>query len=611
MRRIGLLLIGVLCLSLFAYAGEVITNNTGEDATGLRVTFSQPVLITAFGDILTSVDPQTLSFEFVFSGGTVESWGSQWFNYAPATARILNYEWLLQLPAITERSTTDVARPPWVTQWSLGNSIASLPEVRTGAVSDSIEEAYFALLTSLPESTQRWIVGMGWGLEDLVLDPNEAGLLQTLAGMNVATCMHIMTSQWVIDGITPSEVIRASALRVEGLPDLLDHDLDQLVALGLLGTHGVAEVRRLLDMAGADYEMAKGFHLIANFGHPDETMFTYTVPTFNTQLYVLGVLAEKGIPAGYERIALAASLNYGSVCTVSGGALVAETSEYAWELLHFIAKTEEVLWQGKADWSVRDYSLEGSIGLAWSGVPDYYRYTDSEIAFGWENIFAVNPMTAEDFEWLFASIETLKSMREWVFRQVRIEGANPDAVVKSISDSIRASLYLPPSSVSFEIDGRAVGRANILNPDWQWQHFQDSGQFIGACGDFAMLQSLLSRSAGISALPGQVAYGGMVGLGGGQHSFGAYSVPAQDVWKPTYRQGIDLVRVMRQPVNVGREVHYGYNMINWGNVRFAHEHLDNIYKTDWRMYIFITTYDPETYLEGIPTGYIYRFAQAL
>jgi len=94
MRRIGLLLIGVLCLSVVVSVGEVITNNTGEDATGLRVTFSQPVLITAFGDILTSVDPQMLSFEFVFSGGTVESWGSQWFNYAPATASIIETEWL-------------------------------------------------------------------------------------------------------------------------------------------------------------------------------------------------------------------------------------------------------------------------------------------------------------------------------------------------------------------------------------------------------------------------------------------------------------------------------------------------------------------------------------
>jgi hypothetical protein len=94
MKKICLLLIGLVCLSVAVYAGEVITNDTGEDATGLRVSFSTPVLITAFGDILTSVDPQMLSFEFVFSGGTVKPWDSQWFNYAPATASVMEYEWL-------------------------------------------------------------------------------------------------------------------------------------------------------------------------------------------------------------------------------------------------------------------------------------------------------------------------------------------------------------------------------------------------------------------------------------------------------------------------------------------------------------------------------------
>ena len=35
-----------------------------------------------------------LSFEFVFSGGIVEPWESHWFNYAPATASVMETEWL-------------------------------------------------------------------------------------------------------------------------------------------------------------------------------------------------------------------------------------------------------------------------------------------------------------------------------------------------------------------------------------------------------------------------------------------------------------------------------------------------------------------------------------
>jgi len=94
MKKIGALLVGLLFLTFAVLAGEVITNDTGKEATGLHVSFSTPVLITAFGDVLTSVDPQMLAFEFVFSGGVVEPWGSHWMNWAPSTAQVVDYEWL-------------------------------------------------------------------------------------------------------------------------------------------------------------------------------------------------------------------------------------------------------------------------------------------------------------------------------------------------------------------------------------------------------------------------------------------------------------------------------------------------------------------------------------
>jgi arabinogalactan endo-1,4-beta-galactosidase len=94
MKKLILLVVGLLCVSVTVLAGEVITNDTGEDVTGLRVVFSTPVLITTFGDILTNVDEEGLSYEFVFSGGTVPPWGSHWFNYAPTTASVMETKWL-------------------------------------------------------------------------------------------------------------------------------------------------------------------------------------------------------------------------------------------------------------------------------------------------------------------------------------------------------------------------------------------------------------------------------------------------------------------------------------------------------------------------------------
>jgi len=102
MKRIGLALVGLACVSVVSLAGSVITNDTGEAAVGLRVTFSAPVLITSYGDALSSVEPEMLSYEFVFSGGTVQPWDSQWFNYTPATATIIETEWLTRVAAEDE-----------------------------------------------------------------------------------------------------------------------------------------------------------------------------------------------------------------------------------------------------------------------------------------------------------------------------------------------------------------------------------------------------------------------------------------------------------------------------------------------------------------------------
>jgi len=94
MKTLGLLLAGFLFVSLLVGAGEVITNDTGEDASGLRISFSSLVLITGFGDSFTSVSPQMLSYDFTFSGGVVEPFGSNWVSWAPLTASIVGYEWI-------------------------------------------------------------------------------------------------------------------------------------------------------------------------------------------------------------------------------------------------------------------------------------------------------------------------------------------------------------------------------------------------------------------------------------------------------------------------------------------------------------------------------------
>jgi len=102
MRKVALLVVALLCLSVMLYAGEVITNDTGEDATGLRVVFSAPVEITAFGDTLMQVDQTGTSSEFIFTGGAIDPWGSQWLSWTPSATKIISHEWLREAPTAHE-----------------------------------------------------------------------------------------------------------------------------------------------------------------------------------------------------------------------------------------------------------------------------------------------------------------------------------------------------------------------------------------------------------------------------------------------------------------------------------------------------------------------------
>ncbi len=95
MRVSGLFLCIVLIAFGLGYAGGVITNETNYSALGLHIVFSEPVVITGFGNALSIINPKTTqSTEFVITGGKVDPWNSIWLNWEPISAKIVSYEWL-------------------------------------------------------------------------------------------------------------------------------------------------------------------------------------------------------------------------------------------------------------------------------------------------------------------------------------------------------------------------------------------------------------------------------------------------------------------------------------------------------------------------------------
>ena len=69
MKKVALLVAGLVLFSIPLFAGEYLMNDTGETVYGLRVVFSEPVTLASFGDILTIVEPTGESVAFIFSGG--------------------------------------------------------------------------------------------------------------------------------------------------------------------------------------------------------------------------------------------------------------------------------------------------------------------------------------------------------------------------------------------------------------------------------------------------------------------------------------------------------------------------------------------------------------
>jgi len=128
-RSVALIAVVLGVWSLPLTAGEFLMNDLGELARALRVTFSEPVIITAFGDTLMDVSPSEESAEFTFSGGAVEPWGGHWLNWEPTGARIVHHEWIADRTELLSSDAMIVSLPAGTNAEYLGNPFSEkLPD---------------------------------------------------------------------------------------------------------------------------------------------------------------------------------------------------------------------------------------------------------------------------------------------------------------------------------------------------------------------------------------------------------------------------------------------------------------------------------------------------
>jgi len=494
-------------------------------------------------------------------------------------------------------STLTVKESAITTTYDLETAIDKMPELYAKEVSEDEELQYEDLISQLPLNAQRWITSMGQFMEDKKIDSDEASLLEVLASKEDP--LFYLTMPQIIEEVTSKEIaeVKKDSASPQGYMFLKD-DVEELQQKGLLSDKAKQALDRIISLAEDDYELRKGLYLISNFGHPNTRMFEYKIPDYNTQLFMLGKLLEKGIPEGYERVALAAALDYGSLITIGDRQVRETVPDYAYNMVKFIAETDEVVKEAGGNWQAKDYPLEADIALVWGAGGDIYPITKA-IKYPHQNtwtemghdegIFAKREMQKWEFDWLFASIKTRREIRQWLLKNNRKE-------LRDFAESI----YVPIQYVRheeekyaegekyIEIDGIEAKDNTITNLDWMWNYFKKEGHIFGGCVDKSFLESEIAKSANIASF---MACQRDSTRG---HAFAIYYEPTQMVWKQRRTE-------QHFPFEKATSS-FGWVKVPWNNLTLKDD--TKLYRDQLQFPLIAKLGDP--YKEGLPLGYIYR-----
>ena len=94
--RIVASFLAVGLLGLWALAGAVYTNDTGQVARGFEIEFAAPVMITSHAPAFPEQAPLGKAKKFTFSGGEVAPGGSFWLSWQPSSVKVTSYQWLTE-----------------------------------------------------------------------------------------------------------------------------------------------------------------------------------------------------------------------------------------------------------------------------------------------------------------------------------------------------------------------------------------------------------------------------------------------------------------------------------------------------------------------------------
>lgn len=509
-------------------------------------------------------------------------------------------------------------------EFDLSKAIDKMPEFYTQELDDDIRLQYYELVSGLSLDAQKWIASTGRFLEDKSLDSNEVDLLRVLSAKEDP--LFYLTMPKIMYGISSYDV--SSVERDDTSPEdymYLRDDVEELEKRGLLPGAAKESLDRIVTLSEDDYELRKGLYLINHFGYPRSTATAYTKPDYNTQLFVLGALLEKGVPAGYEGLAVAAALAYGTLITIGDDDVQRIVPDYAHSLIEFIADTDRVVKEEGAHWQARYYPLEAGILLVWGAPGTHYWAVEVECIF-WTDVFMSRRMNLEDFHWLFVSIDTLVQKRDWMIEMgfVDLSVKDPaidkewvrysfpgeyDTRIDVLMDKLNDYLFFGSNHFtgdpleSVNVEGRIVRARDIYNPDWQWNSFVETGRFYGTCLQNASVEAMLAKAVSISAGNGFI-YASEPEGGIYTHTIIRYYDPIDGMLKTTPCQ-VYFYETTIYPRSIPFS-HDGYIYIPWDNFCASREIQADRRKFSILVYQRSVETAHTAFAEGYPAGYLFR-----
>ena len=453
----------------------------------------------------------------------------------------------------------------------------------------------------------RWVLETGLFMEDKSISETEKQFIDIV--QNKPDLLRILVSKNVIDRIDHKDFDWGKDFNPQkGEYSYLTDDLYNLPdikdGINEKEKEAMNEFKEFIESSKTDYELRKGLYLIDEYGIPDQSMFKYDIPDYNTQLQVLLYLLEdRNVPEEYKRIALATAIDYGAVITIGDEKVKQQVRKYVPETIDFIIETDEIIKDNGADWQAKNYPLEADIGLVWGagGTMLPIPYETKEVC-SWENTFRNRQMSMGDFKWSFVSANTLKEMRDFMINK----GYADENIEKYIYGGYKGNFFHPNREKSYEpliIDGKKVLIKHNTNPNWQWEHYKKEGSFLGICVDRALVEKTLGKSINIDGIMGHIFIPGEDYIH--THTFALFYDQDNDALKTvSYELNSIKATVNDDDSKDADNYYYGHVHIPWDNLRNKYP-WDNFNQEKVLEDSSSVSTIP---VEGIPHGYIWRKA---